>query len=252
MSAAAALRWIGVTVLIGVVLAAMGPFGSYMNGGAAQRAGYWIAAMLLGLVLYGTAFRTVLAFARPGSRIWWPALIGAALLSSIPQSLATRAAAFWLWPELAHLRLPWPLWFAQTTMVGLVAMVGLAFVLQRSSPAPEGSPTSTRPVHTDIPSLGREVLALQMEDHYVRVHRPHGSDLILMPLGRAIKRAEAEGLRTHRSWWVARHAVVRVEKSERSMRLHLSNGVIAPVSRSSIIHLKTAGWIADQDEMAAP
>jgi DNA-binding LytR/AlgR family response regulator len=86
-----------------------------------------------------------------------------------------------------------------------------------------------------------------MEDHYVRVYRPHGSELVLMPLGRAIRRAEAEGLQTHRSWWVARHAVVRVEKNARSMRLHLSNGVIAPVSRSSIIHLKTAGWIADQE-----
>ena len=247
MSAVIVLRWIGVTVIVGVVLAALGPFGSYMNGGAAQRAGYWIAAMLLGLVLYGISFRIVMAFARPRSRMWWPLLIGATLLSSLPQSLATRAGAFWLWPELAQLRLPWPLWFAQTMMIGLVAMVGASFLLRRSTPAPKGSPTSTRPFHTDTASLGREVLALQMEDHYVRLHRPNGSELALMPLGSAIGRVEAEGLRTHRSWWVARHAVVKVEGNARSMRLHLSNGVIAPVSRSAIIHLKAAGWISDQE-----
>lgn len=92
--------------------------------------------------------------------------------------------------------------------------------------------------------LGEDVLALQMEDHYVRVHRPTRSELILMPLGRAIERVGAEGLRTHRSWWVASQAVAAVEGDARSMRLHLSNGLVVPVACSAVTHLRAAGWIA--------
>lgn len=243
--AARALRWIGVTILIGIVMGALGPFGSYMSGSAVQRAGYWIAAMLLGLLLYGAAFRAVATLTPPASRLWWPALIGATLLASVPQTLATRAGAFWLWPNLNGLHLPWLLWFGQVATIGLVAMVAASFLLRRSAPGSKPDATIPTTSHADTGSFGEEVLALQMEDHYVRVHRPNGSELILMPLRQAIQRTASQGLRTHRSWWVARHAVVGTEGDARAMRLHLSNGIIAPVSRSAIIHLKAAGWIAE-------
>ena len=236
-------RWIGVAVVAGVVLAALGPFGTYVHGGSLQRAGYWIAAMLLGLLLYGTALKIVTKLAPSGHLMWWPSLIGAALLASVPEAIATRAGAFWIWPELAELRLPLALWFAQTATIGLLAMLGAAFALSCSAPARPGKAVSLLPRQTDTVPLGREVLALQMEDHYVRVYRPNGSDLILMPFGRAIGRVEMAGLRTYRSWWVARHAVVAVEGSSRSMRLHLSNGVVAPVARSAVIRLRAAGWL---------
>ena len=58
------------------------------------------------------------------------------------------------------------------------------------------------------PRVGRELLALQMEDHYVRAHTEHGSALILMSLKEAIAElGDAEGMQVHRSWWVARGAV---------------------------------------------
>ncbi|WP_447407542.1 hypothetical protein, partial [Clostridium perfringens] len=90
----------------------LGPFGSYLNGGPVRLLAYWIGAMLLGLGLYGAAFRIVGVCTTIGSRTWWLALIGATLLASIPEALATRVAAFWLWPELARLDLSLPRWFA--------------------------------------------------------------------------------------------------------------------------------------------
>jgi hypothetical protein len=240
------LRWFGVTILAGALLAALGPFGTYLNGGFIQRAGYWIAATLLGLVLYGIALKIVATLTPSGRLMWWLSLIGAALLVSVPEAMATRAGAFWLWPELARLRLPMLQWFAQTAMIGLLAMLVAAFVLRRFAPPRRAKPVASGPFPIDTVSLAGDVLALQMEDHYVRAHRPNGSDLIHMPLGRAIGRVEVEGLQTHRSWWVARHAVVSVEGSSRSMRLHLSNGLVAPVARSAVIHLKAAGWFSLQ------
>lgn len=245
------LRLLAIAVMVGLVLAVLGPFGSYMNRGLARRALYWIGAMVLGLALYGTAFWIVTATTSATSRLWWPTVIAATLLVSVPQALATRAAAFWLWPELGRLGLSGGLWFAQTATLGLLMMLGTAFALRPDRQATAKATATSAPA--DAPSLGKDVLALQMEDHYVRIHRAHGSDLILMPLGRAIERVEAEGLRTHRSWWVASHAVVRVEGTARSMRLHLTNGVVAPVARSAVLPLKAAGWLADPvDESAFP
>ncbi len=246
-----AVRWVGLAIVAGCLLAVLGPFGSYMNGGPVRLLTYWIGAVLLGLALYGAAYRIVSVLTAIGSRGWWLTLIGATLLASIPEALATRMAAFQLWPELVRFDLSFPLWFAQTATIGVIAMVGVGFVMRRSASVSHGNPVSPSSVDPIATPLGREVLALQMEDHYVRVHRPAGSELILMPLSRAIEAVEADGLRTHRSWWVAAHAVTAVEGNARSMRLRLSNGIVAPVARSAVTHLKTAGWIRDTESPVA-
>jgi hypothetical protein len=251
LMASPALRWVSLAIVAGSLLGILGPFGSYMNGGPVRLLTYWIGAMLLGLALYGAAYRIVSVLTAIGSRSWWPALIGATLVASIPEALATRMAAFQLWPELVRFDLSLPLWFAQTATIGVIAMVGVGFVLRRSASVSHDNPISRRSVDPTATPLGREVLAMQMEDHYVRVHRPAGSELILMPLSRAIEAVEADGLRTHRSWWVAAHAVTAVEGNARSMRLRLSNGVVAPVARSAVTHLKTAGWIKDTESSVA-
>ncbi|MEH3099995.1 LytTR family transcriptional regulator DNA-binding domain-containing protein [Sphingomonas adhaesiva] len=238
-------RWIGIAVAAGMLLAILGPFGSYLNGGPVRLLGYWIGAMLLGLALYGSAYRLVGCKAAPSSRKWWLGLVVAALLASIPEALATRAAAFRLWPELSRIHLPLPLWFAQTATIGLVAMAGIGVIMNRPASKAGDTPAPPPAAMPMVTPLAGDVLALQMEDHYVRVHRPAGSELVLMPLGRAIEAMQVDGLRTHRSWWVAAHAVAAVEGNARAMRLRLSNGVIAPVARTAVIHLKTAGWLVD-------
>ncbi|GJD74148.1 LytTR family DNA-binding domain-containing protein [Methylobacterium goesingense] len=238
------LRRVFAAVGAGVLLAMLGPFGTYLNHGPVARVGYWIAAMLLGFVLYGGAFAAAGLVAPLGHRWRGLVLVGAALLASIPETAITRALAFRLWPELAALGLSWPLWFAQASLLGLMA-VAIAERMRRCGAVPPGG---GRPMSTaggrPVPALPSDLLALQMEDHYVRVHTARGSDLILMPLVRAMDGVEKPGLRVHRSWWVARDAVVAVDGTPRAMRLRLSNGVVAPVARSAVVHLREAGWLS--------
>ena len=87
-----ALRWIAAAAVAGIVLAVLGPFGSYLNGGPVARAGYWVSAMLIGLVLYGVAFMAAKRVAPLGTRAGWPVLIGATLIASVPEALIARAA----------------------------------------------------------------------------------------------------------------------------------------------------------------
>ena len=89
-------------------------------------------------------------------------------------------------------------------------------------------------------------MCLQMEDHYVRAHTPLGSDLILIPLKDAVAELTGvEGLKVHRSWWVAKRAVGRSILNGRNCGLRLSNGLDVPVSRASIAKLRAAGWLSD-------
>ena len=64
-----------------------------------------------------------------------------------------------------------------------------------------------------------------MEDHYVRVHTTQGSALVLMSLSQAMAGLQdIEGVQTHRSWWVARSAIVGVVEDGRRLRVFRSSG----------------------------
>lgn len=89
------------------------------------------------------------------------------------------------------------------------------------------------------------ILALQGEDHYVRVHTDRGSDLILLRLADAIaEMGQTPGARTHRSWWVSKAAVANTRRDNGRITLVLANGTEAPVSRGYAPELREAGWLS--------
>lgn len=91
---------------------------------------------------------------------------------------------------------------------------------------------------------GAEVWAVEAEDHYLRLHTSKGQDLILMRLADAIAELDAiEGLQVHRSWWVARDAIVDARRGDGRATLTLKDGVRVPVSRTYARELRQRGWI---------
>ena len=92
--------------------------------------------------------------------------------------------------------------------------------------------------------LGRDLLCLSMEDHYVRAHTDKGDTLILMRMADAVKELETYGgAQVHRSWWVAKDAVASVEKEQRKVSLTLKNGLTVPVSHRRVKALKEEGFL---------
>lgn len=224
----------GITAF-GAILGLLGPFGSYAIVNAPLRVGYWIGVMWIGFAFYGLVVLLVLKLTRRVGPTFWMLLVAGALLASVPQAFVSRAVALSIGSGGATNA---GLWYLQTALIGLLSTIGVALLVARR-PAPL-APEAPR-----VDPLSRDVIALQMEDHYVRIHTAQGSRMELMTLAAAIARLEAvEGLQTHRSWWVARHAVARVEGTPRDMKLMLSNGLVAPVARSAVARLRSAGWIA--------
>jgi DNA-binding LytR/AlgR family response regulator len=94
------------------------------------------------------------------------------------------------------------------------------------------------------PALGRDLLALEMEDHYLRIHTVLGSDLILLRLRDALGELGPErGRQVHRSWWVSNGAVSSAERDGARTLLILHNGLKVPVSKSFRDQVKEAGWL---------
>jgi DNA-binding LytR/AlgR family response regulator len=96
-----------------------------------------------------------------------------------------------------------------------------------------------------LPMRNAKIIALEAEDHYLRVHFEGGqSTLILMRLSDAITEFPTNiGAQTHRSWWVAKDSVRGVIKAEGRATLTLEGPIKVPVSRSFYKVLNDAGWL---------
>jgi len=126
--------------------------------------------------------------------------------------------------------------------------LALQLILERrfarpAEPRPSNAGAAPQPSFMPAALHGSELFAIEAEDHYLRLHTDRGSALILMPLSEAVARLEGvDGLRTHRSWWVARGAVVGAARGNGRAQLTLKNGLRAPVSRTYAPDLRGAGW----------
>ncbi len=92
--------------------------------------------------------------------------------------------------------------------------------------------------------LGKELLAIVAEQHYLRVVTNLGSCLVLYRMSDAVSElARSPGLQVHRSYWVQRDAVIAVERGRGGPVLVLKNGMKVPVSRSLRHAVRKAGLI---------
>ena len=226
------------------VLGAVGPFGSFFNDGLAVRIGYWTAVLVISGAVFGAAIRWAwprMRRRRVSMRFWLPMLI---VVASGPTAVISRIIAVVLWPGIRQ-RVGWVEWYGQALLIGAVYVALYALLRMRTSAtatrSDEGDPGFARTLPA---GLGRDLICLQMEDHYVRVHTTRGSQLVLMSLSQAVSALKGvEGLQTHRSWWVARAAIVGVVEDGRNLRLALTGGLTAPVSRARVANLRAAGWL---------
>lgn len=232
-----------VATAVGAFLGLIGPFGNYLNGSAEVRIAYWVGVFWIGAAVFGGGARLGhAATARWDLPVWFaPALT--ALVCSAIMAAVSRNVAVQVWPNLEDL--PAIQWFFQVLVLSAPLVAAHAFRQHRLSPRPASVRTDEAGFWRMLPArLGREVLCLQMEDHYVRVHTQAGSELILMRLTDAVAAmGDRPGLQVHRSWWVARAAIESVEREGRNLRLKLLNGLKVPVARSAVARLKAEGLV---------
>lgn len=249
---------LSVMTVVGVILALIGPFGS-ADAPLAVRLVSWLLFAWVGYAVYNPIGWAVEQLHRslhlPEIGLW----IAGCLIATIPMTAIVWAIGFWPRP------VPMPTGeqaleaYINVLIIGASITV-LFHLIERSKQAPppaavECPAAAGQTATVDAPApqpaflerlpahLGTDLIALEMEDHYVRAHTALGSELILMRMRDAVAELQGvEGAQVHRSWWVARDAVEDVKREGRNLRLVLPGGIEAPVSRTRVAELKQAGW----------
>ena len=228
---------------LGLVMAALGPYRT-LDVPDPVRTAYWLAAVI-GAGLAGIAVDLTLG---PRIRGFWPRIAAVALVMTLPVTPFIYALnAFvldlprrpWLLPQLA-----WQVLVVSLLIMALRALLWRRIVETRTIVAPP-LPEAERAFRLRLSAKrrGARLIALEAEDHYVRVHTDAGSELVAMRFSEAMEElALAHGYRLHRSWWAAADAVEAVRWNRGTGEARLAGGLSAPVSRSCAAALKEAGW----------
>jgi hypothetical protein len=264
-SPAAWARDVIVAALVGVWIGVLGPFGNYVAGPLNTRIAFDLVLAMICVAAFGVTVRVgVRAGRRIGVSSWIAAPVAIAA-TCLPLSVVAAWVATGFFPQLKDKLSPAD-WCVEALVVALPIVggyAGLLHLLSRraqvvsagieaagESASPKAPPVAS-PAASPAPRLARrlpgalasDIQALAVEDHYVRIHTAAGSHLVLMRLSDAIAEMDGvEGLRVHRSWWVARKAVRSVQLNGRGGRLILHDALQAPVARSALSLVRAAGW----------
>ncbi|WP_395337149.1 LytTR family DNA-binding domain-containing protein [Novosphingobium sp. BL-8H] len=268
-------------VVFAAIIGFLGPFGTYFNGDFAARTWRWWMQLMGAYVLVRPsillwtaiadatslprrlmAFWGVLLSSFPLALLWtWSAsayfhsLDGFAgiLPFSVLSAIAVLAVTYWAKQADEQLR---------DALGSSSSSGGVRDADEGTYPAPTQQPETVvsdrsgdaaaddadgpRLLRRLAPGFNAPVIALQSEDHYVRVHGRGGSEMVLIRLRDAV--AEMDGMpgeQVHRSWWVARDGIAEVTADGRNRTIRLANGAVAPVARDSVPRLERVGFLPE-------
>lgn len=241
-------------VLLGAaaVLAIMGPFGTDRLLGLVPRALYWLA------ICFPTYAAGVMISVLLEPRLTrWPEPLAVALqalgigcaVSALV--LLVNAVTFGWRPSGTE----WPTFLGTIFAIALIVTIVLHIARRHSAPpaaaqdpqkAPQKAPHLAPPPLLDrLPFDKRGALvALSVEDHYVRVRTSKGEDLVLMRLSDAIREVgDTAGAQVHRSHWVAWDQIRAARREKDRAILTVTGGHDIPVSRANLPVIKEAGLL---------
>lgn len=242
--------WIGFVVVVGM-LTVMGPFGTLGKMAFARRLVYWGSISLLtfpiglalsiylSVLLERFSLPTMLARLIAGAVAGFPIAMAVMLVDLIDNGGARLSVT-----NLIR--------FSGYTVPIAAGLSLIAYLLQTtlektSSPGNIGARKADRVKRHPATAafggvqflqrlpveLGKDLISLQAQDHYVRAETARGSEMVLIRLADAERELQGlPGLRVHRSWWVADAHLDHIERRDGKPFLVLSNGKAIPVSRT--------------------
>lgn len=230
--------WLGILLPLWVLL-------DVCTRGLAALARHGGLRLPLPVLLVAGALLATLAM-RPYLIVYWELVdrlfdpAAAQTWNDLPPMLPPSLAEYWVAVQRAgFLLVLWVavnLFYAQFVGVARFGQApARAAIAPEAAAAPEAVPSGGTPGFlARLPSqLGHDVIALQAQDHYLRVTTSEGSALILCRFSDAVAEMDAAaGIQVHRSYWVARSAIKRLQARDGRHQLLLGNGERVPVSRT--------------------
>lgn len=222
----------------GAILALIAPFGTSEVMRPLPRLVYWLALVALS---YSAGY----ASDHLADRLARPSLTRRIVIAGLATGLSVLAIVYLLngfalgyWAQGRDLGL------LAANVMAIAAILTLIFQLAPAASAAPSGPQ--RPMLLDRLPLDKRgpLVALGVEDHYVRVRTTKGEEMILMRLADAMREVgDTPGLQVHRSHWVARDQVMAVTRKGDGALLRMSHGPDVPVSRAHMPKLREAGLL---------
>ncbi|WP_130403487.1 LytTR family DNA-binding domain-containing protein [Thalassococcus sp. S3] len=225
------LLWAGLAC-VALVAGLTGPFGTYIWMPVPMRLIYWGVVIV---TTYWTGLLTSFAVAT------WVEIQGVPAPWSVGLGAGVASVVVTLWLSALHafvLADPFVAEFFRLLPYVIVISLAATFLFDTAEatdvPARDIAPAASEPDWLDNlpPELGRDLLLLQAQDHYLRVRTSLGDTLLRGTIGEAAEALGDYGMRVHRSWWVSRSAIVTYRSRKGARVIVLSSGDEVPVGRS--------------------
>lgn len=242
---------IGITVTA-AILTLLGPYQTGLQP-LPQRALLWFTSIGTNWFIF-VAVQQIALRLFPPARWPWPVPYGlAAAIGAVP----TTAFVIWFEPRAAGIGMLPGYLGAYLSVLFLSVLITLAMVVlvryRQRTDQPQPGPLDREAqmagagsfLGTQLPRLAHaRLVAIEAEDHYLRVHTDAGSDLVLMRLRDAVAQlGDIRGLQVHRSYWVAEDGIASIGRENGRLTIILQNGVKVPVSRGYAPQVGAAGWL---------
>ena len=232
-------------IAVGLLLGLAGPFGSYPAFPTATRYAFWLGLTAVGAV---AAFAADAMLPRTRLRVGAIRIGAVALVSALPMTFVVAWTFSLVQPGRSFAPTQLPALFACVAAVQLL----IVYATTNTAPTADGveAPSQVRALPEPAteatpaaypsallsrlpPGIGSDIIALETEDHYLRVHAVGGSALILMRMADAVALLDPQlGAQVHRRWWVAEAAVAGVRTEGQKLSLCLINKTLVPVGRT--------------------
>ncbi|MGH7016669.1 MAG: LytTR family DNA-binding domain-containing protein [Caulobacteraceae bacterium] len=233
----------------GVFLGLLGPFGTIARGPVVDLI-YWpsviVGGGLIGLAIDVPVRRRLTGF--------WAPLLADVVLMTVPVSILVTAVSLLLFgpgsaPRFASLLLQ--VFVISFAVMALRQLAWRDLWTERRALGPDdsaakepGDPAEAFRRRLSARRRAARLIAVEAEDHYLRVHTDAGDELITLRFADALHELEGvAGGQTHRSWWVAADAIEGARWRRGRGELRLAGGLTAPVSRYRRARLKREGWL---------
>lgn len=228
-------------VALGVFLGFAGPFGSFQSLAAPERYAYWFSLVAAGYVL-AIATLQILRPAPAFARL--PKLAAVAVLGLV-STLPFMFVVAWTLDVVFGRSTPpgqlLSLYLSVAAVQLVIAGIAAWPLLAIRRPAPPAEDASIDQFFERVPErLGRDLLALEAQDHYLLVHTRRGSALVHMRLSDAVQILPTQlGFQAHRRWWVARNEVAGLRRDGHQTLVELTNGLTVPVGRTYLAAVRS-------------
>jgi len=220
---------------IGVILAILAPFGTDDALRAVPRTLYWLAIVAVTYAIGALVNVGVITVTK--DRLTQPMRVTAAACANA----LVVPPVVWGINGVLFGQMPAPLGFFLTAG----ALAALVTVLLNILDPPKAAQTRPPAILDRLPMDKRGALvAISVEDHYVRIRTTAGEAIVLMRLSDAIRETSpVVGLQVHRSHWVAIEAVRSVARQGDRAILTMKVGDPIPASRSNVPALRKTGLL---------